>query len=154
MACPYKREPNLKADDVVEPTIEGPGEPIPHPPEKWLVGNAGDVDPTFFISSVWRLADIYGPIFSLNLFGRTVVVVSSHELVDEVCDEARFEKTTKGNLETLRALVGGGLFTAYSDEHVSRLRASSSLSSPLSRHRTNHSTAIPTRRTGTSATAS
>ncbi|KAG6362091.1 hypothetical protein INS49_010320 [Diaporthe citri] len=117
MACPYKKEPNLKPDNVVEPSIDGPGEPIPHPPEKWLIGNAGEIDPTFFISSVWRLADIYGPIFSLKLFGRTVVVVSSYELVNEVCDESRFEKTTKGNLETLRALVGGGLFTAYSDEH-------------------------------------
>lgn len=119
MACPYKKEPNLKPDNVVEPTIDGPGEPIPHPPEQWLIGNAGEIDPTFFVSSVWRLADIYGPIYSLKLFGRTVVVVSSHELVDEVCDESRFEKTTKGNLETLRALVGSGLFTAYSDEHVS-----------------------------------
>ncbi|KAK2610525.1 hypothetical protein N8I77_003948 [Diaporthe amygdali] len=117
MACPYKKEPNLKPDNVVEPSLDGPGEPIPHPPEKWLIGNAGEIDPTFFVSSVWRLADIYGPIFSLKLFGRTVVVVSSHELIDEVCDEARFEKTTKGNLETLRVLVGGGLFTAYSDEH-------------------------------------
>lgn len=119
MACPYKKEPNLKPDNVVEPTVDGPGEPIPHPPEQWLIGNAGEIDPTFFVSSVWRLADIYGPIYSLKLFGRTVVVVSSHELVDEVCDESRFEKTTKGNLETLRALVGSGLFTAYSDEHVS-----------------------------------
>ncbi|KAI7783172.1 cytochrome P450 [Diaporthe eres] len=117
MACPYKKEPNLKPDDVVEPSIDGPGEPIPHPPEKWLIGNAGEIDPAFFISSVWRFADIYGPIYSLKLFGRSVVVVSSYELVNEVCDEARFEKTTKGNLETLRALVGSGLFTAYSDEH-------------------------------------
>lgn len=88
-----------------------------------MIGNAGEVDPTFFISSVWHLADTFGPSYSLKLFGRTVVVVvvvvfSSHELVDEVCDEARSEKTTKGNLETLRALVGGGLFTVYSDEHV------------------------------------
>ena len=84
-----------------------------------MIGNAGEVDPAFFISSVWHLADTFGPSYNLKLFGRTLVVVSSHELVDEVCDEARSEKTTKGNLETLRALVGGGLFTVYSDEHVS-----------------------------------
>lgn len=118
MACPYHKEPKTKEDNVVEPTIDGPGEPIPHPPERWIIGNVGEIDPSFFISSVWRLADIYGPIFRLKIFDRSVIVVSSQELVNEICDETRFEKTTRGNLETLRVLAGAGLFTAYTDEHV------------------------------------
>lgn len=42
-------------------------------------------------------------------------MLSSHELVDQVCDEARFGKYIKGGLE----LAGKGLFAAYTDEHIS-----------------------------------
>ena len=139
MSCPYHKE-ERKPDDVVEPVIDGPGEEVPHPPERLFMGNLGDIDDTSFtIDSIWRMADVYGPIYSLNLVNRKVIVVSNHELVNEVCDEKRFEKTTKGVLETLRvfikngspiksgsishhSLTTSGLFTAYSDEHVTTQR--------------------------------
>ena len=48
--------------------------------------------------------------------GMPVIVVSSAALVDELCDEKRFDKSTKGTLRRLRAL-SHGLFT--SDTHES-----------------------------------
>ncbi|PSR76254.1 cytochrome P450 [Coniella lustricola] len=118
--CPYHVERNLKRDDdgdITEPILNGPGDPIPQPPEHWIGGNTSDVDPSFFVSSVWSLAATYGPIFRLRLWNRSLLVVSSRELVDEVCDEKRFEKIPTGNLTTLRKLLGSGLFTAFTDEH-------------------------------------
>ena len=99
--------------------LEAPSVPIPQPPPHFLTGNMGDVDASFFANSIWRLASIYGPIFKLELPGVTSVVVSTHELVNEVCDEERFEKTVSGGLREVRALTGDGLFTAYGNEPVS-----------------------------------
>src|SRR5262249_18803213 len=48
--------------------------------------------------------------------GRGLVVVSSRELVDEVCDETRFDKKVHAPLEQIRALAGDGLFTAHTGE--------------------------------------
>ncbi|KAJ9134022.1 hypothetical protein NKR23_g10415 [Pleurostoma richardsiae] len=118
MSCPYHKEPaDPKAPAVTEPTIDGPGEPIPQPPERLLTGNLGEIDPSFAVSSFWRLADIYGPIYRLNLLNREVIILSDYELINEVCDDSRFEKATKGVMETLRVFIKNGLFTAYSDEH-------------------------------------
>lgn len=57
--------------------------------------------------------DIYlGPIFRLTTYGRSRVFVSSHELVNEVCDEERFSKMVSGGLQEIRNGVNDGLFTA------------------------------------------
>lgn len=58
-----------------------------------------------------------GPIFSLNIVGRQRLFVSSFELLDEICDESRFEKAVQGALEELRSCTRDGLFTAYPGEH-------------------------------------
>lgn len=92
---------------------------IPQPPMHWIVGNAGEMDPKFPSSSIWRLADLYGPIFKLNIVGRELLVLSNHELINEVMDDDRFEKYVGGALVQVRALAGNGLFTAYGDEPVS-----------------------------------
>jgi cytochrome P450/NADPH-cytochrome P450 reductase len=52
----------------------------------------------------------------LNLGGRTLTILSSFELIDEVCDEERFSKKISGALRILREISGDGLFTAYNDE--------------------------------------
>lgn len=67
---------------------------------------------------MWRLADIYGEIFKLDLPGRTTVVVSSYDLVNEICDPTRFEKPINGALAQVRMLLKDGLFTAYGNEPV------------------------------------
>ena len=95
-------------------------ETIPQPPTAWLTGNLRELNPEFPTSSLWRLTDIYGPIYKLTIINREAVVISSQELVNEVCDDDRFEKKVSGSLEEVRALAKDGLFTAYSHEPVSR----------------------------------
>ena len=92
--------------------------PIPQPTPRFLTGNLADIDPTFPARSFWRLADIYGRILKLDLPGRTTVLVSDYDLINEVYDEERFEKLVAGNLKETRALLGDGLFTAYGHEPV------------------------------------
>lgn len=45
-----------------------------------------------------------------------IIVVSGHELVKEVCDEERFDKSIEGALEKVRAFSGDGLFTSWTHE--------------------------------------
>jgi cytochrome P450/NADPH-cytochrome P450 reductase len=46
------------------------------------------------------------------------VVVTTHALVNEVCDERRFKKTINPTLAEVRHGVGSGLFTAHSGEEA------------------------------------
>ncbi|KAI0427039.1 cytochrome P450 [Xylaria sp. FL1042] len=116
MECPYKpgsqSAPQQKHDNINEDAIM----PIPQPPTHWFTRNLPDMDPSFPLSSYWRLAAIYGDIFKLDLVTRTAVVLSSYELINEVMDESRFRKQPSGPLRELRALLGDGLFTAFWDE--------------------------------------
>ncbi|KAH7117051.1 cytochrome P450 [Dendryphion nanum] len=90
--------------------------PIPQPPTKLFLGNLRDIDPVNAPASMWRLADIYGPIFKLALPGRNVIVCSSYDIVSDIFDGSRFEKPINGGLKEVRALLGDGLFTAYPGE--------------------------------------
>src|SRR5438105_527561 len=63
-----------------------------------------------------RLAKELGPIFWLDMMGTPFVVVSGHDLVDELSDEKRFDKAVKGSLRRVRAVAGDGLFTAHTNE--------------------------------------
>ena len=90
--------------------------PIPQPRPLPVVGNLPDIDANTPVQSLMRLAQAHGPIFRLTLGGRSVTIVSSQELVDEVCDEARFGKKLSRVLEMVRDFAGDGLFTARSDE--------------------------------------
>jgi cytochrome P450/NADPH-cytochrome P450 reductase len=58
-----------------------------------------------------------GPIFKLNLEGNDKLFISTHELMNEVCDEKRFTKMVSGALGQIRNGVADGLFTAYPGEH-------------------------------------
>ena len=49
--------------------------------------------------------------------GQEKLFISTHELLNEVCDEKRFEKKVSGGLEQIRNGVHDGLFTAYPREH-------------------------------------
>lgn len=85
---------------------------IPQPPPSLIFGNVGDIDPQNFAASFWHLAEVYGEIFKLSLGGRTVVICSSYETVNDCCDWDRFGKSVTGSLKEIRALAGDGLFTA------------------------------------------
>ncbi|EUC36074.1 hypothetical protein COCCADRAFT_89080 [Bipolaris zeicola 26-R-13] len=92
--------------------------PIPQPPPHLLIGNIGAIDSDDAPGSIQRLSDIYGEIFQLHIPGRPgrIIVVSSHDTINDCCDGDRFEKPINATLEEVRALTGNGLFTAYPGE--------------------------------------
>src|SRR3954469_14917185 len=90
--------------------------PIPHPPKKPVVGNMLSLDSTAPVQHLARLAKELGPIFWLDMMGAPLVIVSGHDLVDELSDEKRFDKAVRGSLRRVRAVGGDGLFTADTDE--------------------------------------
>lgn len=91
-------------------------EPIPQPKPSPLLGNLPDIDIHAPVQSMMRLARLHGPIFRLSIGARTVIILSSQALVDEVCDETRFEKRLHAALVNVRDIGGDGLFTATNDE--------------------------------------
>src|SRR5262245_61508136 len=91
-----------------------PLEPIPHPPGHLFVGHLFDLDANHPIESMMDLAREYGPIFQIDMpGGNSRVVVSGFQLVDELCDESRFDKMLGPGLRALGAgPLGRGLFTS------------------------------------------
>jgi len=89
---------------------------IPQPPGKILVGNLLDLGAKTPVQDLIKMAREYGPIFQLDMLGRPLVVVSGFELVNEICDEKRFDKKIWAPLKEVRAFAGDGLFTAYTSE--------------------------------------
>ncbi len=89
---------------------------IPQPRPWPLLGNIPEIDAKNGIQSLMRLAAGHGPIFRLAILGRSIIVVGSHDLVDELCDETRFAKKNHRPLENIRKVVGDGLFSAYDHE--------------------------------------
>ena len=87
--------------------------PIPHPPTKPVVGNMLSLDSTTPVQHMMRLAKELGPIYWLDMMGAPLVVVSGHDLVEELSDEKRFDKSVRGSLRRVRAVGGDGLFTAH-----------------------------------------
>jgi cytochrome P450/NADPH-cytochrome P450 reductase len=62
------------------------------------------------------LARQYGPIVRIPGRRPRTVLLSSFALVDEVCDDARFDKEIGAGLQQVRSFAGDGLFTAHTDE--------------------------------------
>lgn len=89
---------------------------IPQPTARPLVGNAPDVDPETPFQSLMKLARELGPIFRLTFPGQSMIFISSHELVADACDEARFDKDLSSPLQHIRDFTGDGLFTSLTDE--------------------------------------
>ena len=82
-----------------------------------LVGNLLDIDATHPIESLVELAREYGPIFELAVPGGSRFVVSGFELVDQLCDESRFDKKLAGGLKSLGGgPAGRGLFTSETQD--------------------------------------
>ena len=90
--------------------------PIPQPKPVPLLGNLPDVDAEKGILGFMELAEQLGPIFRLQLPAGDIIVLSSQELVDEVCDESRFDKKLGSALLQVRDFAGDGLFTSWTDE--------------------------------------
>src|SRR4051794_41879361 len=90
--------------------------PIPQPATKPVVGNMLSLDSTAPVQDLARLARELGPIFWLDMMGAPLVIVSGHDLVHELSDEKRFDKAVRGPLRRVRALAGGGQFTAHTTQ--------------------------------------
>lgn len=90
--------------------------PIPHPPTRPVVGNMLSLDSSAPVQNLARLAKELGPIFWLDMMGAPIVIVSGHDLVNELSDEKRFDKAVRGPLRRVRAIGGDGLFTADTSE--------------------------------------
>src|SRR5258706_665292 len=90
--------------------------PIPHPPTKPVVGNMLSLDSSAPVQNLARLAKQLGQIFWLDMMGAPIVIVSGHDLVEELSDEKRFDKAVRGPLRRVRAVAGDGLFTADTSE--------------------------------------
>ncbi|MCY9310924.1 bifunctional P-450/NADPH--P450 reductase [Bacillus inaquosorum] len=90
--------------------------PIPQPKTFGPLGNLPLIDKDRPTLSLIKLAEEQGPIFQIHTPAGTTIVVSGHELVKEVCDEERFDKSIEGALEKVRAFSGDGLFTSWTHE--------------------------------------
>ncbi len=92
-------------------------EPIPQPPGKFIVGNLLDVAGDVPFVELMQLAREYGPIYQLAFPGnRQAIVASGYKLVEELCDESRFDKYVGPALQNARETSGDGLFTARTQE--------------------------------------
>ena len=93
-------------------------EPIPRPPGHLFVGNLFDLDASHPIESLMDLARKYGPIYQIEVPGRgSRVIVSGHELADELCDDSRFDKDVGQGLGALATgPAGRGLFTSATSD--------------------------------------
>jgi cytochrome P450/NADPH-cytochrome P450 reductase len=100
----------------VTTTTTKPYSAIPQPAGHLLVGNLLDIDGSIPVQSMMKLAQQYGPIVRLALPGRKVTLVSGYDLVNELCDERRFDKMVHAPLQNVRAFAGDGLFTAWTHE--------------------------------------
>src|SRR5437588_7758210 len=90
--------------------------PIPQPPTEPVVGNMLSLDSSAPVQNLARLVKELGPIFWLDMMGAPLVIVSGHDLIDELSDEKRFDKAVRGSLRRVRAVGGDGLFTADTSE--------------------------------------
>jgi cytochrome P450 / NADPH-cytochrome P450 reductase len=88
-------------------------EPIPRSPGHLLIGNLLDLDASHPMESLmtWRR---YGPIYEIAIPARgSRIIVSSYELVNELCDESRFDKEVGPGLKALAEdPAGAGLLTS------------------------------------------
>jgi cytochrome P450 / NADPH-cytochrome P450 reductase len=86
---------------------------LPGPRALPVLGNMLDIDSADPFVGLMKLADEYGPIFRLQTPVGARIILSGAQLVDEVCDDARFDKKVGGGLAAVRDGGGGsGLFTA------------------------------------------
>ncbi len=97
-------------------TVQEKADLIPQPPGTFLLGNLLSLGATTPVQDMMKLAREYGPIYQLEVRGRKLVVVSSYDLVNELCDETRFDKKVWAPLKKVRTFAGDGLFTAYTRE--------------------------------------
>ena len=122
----------MATPDTPFPTAHLTLDEIPGPRALPVLGNVFDIDTADPLGGFVRMAQEYGPIFKMTTGGTVRLLVSGPQLVDEVCDDVRFDKRLGGGLATLReGPVDSGLFTADTDDPL-WARAHNILMSPFS----------------------
>lgn len=58
-----------------------------------------------------------GPACRVSVGGNGLILISSVELLDELCDEKRFHKVVTSAVGKLQEISGDGLFTANHGQH-------------------------------------
>ena len=107
----------MATPDTPPPTTHLTLDEIPGPRALPVLGNVFDIDTADPLGGFVRMAEEYGPIFKIVTKGTALLLVAGPELVDEVCDDARYDKRLGGGLATLReGPVDSGLFTAATDD--------------------------------------
>ncbi|KAK2012892.1 cytochrome P450 [Colletotrichum eremochloae] len=91
--------------------------PIPEPWGLPFLGHIAEFNPENTMDDILRLADTFGEVYRLRFpGGKTLVMFSTHALINELCDESRFKKTLNNVLSEVRNIANDGLFTAKLDE--------------------------------------
>lgn len=98
-------------------------EAIPQPRGLPILGNLHDLDSAHPIQSMMQLAQEYGPIYRLVIPSiGSRVIVSGYPLVNELCDEKRFEKSLGPGVRLLNSspITAHGLFTSETEDPLWR----------------------------------
>lgn len=76
------------------------------------------LDPLFraLLGTTEKLLKSGGGIFEQRIFSLSAIAVADAALIDEVNDEARWQKHVGPLVDKMRLTLGDGLFTAYNDE--------------------------------------
>ncbi|MBP2368088.1 bifunctional cytochrome P450/NADPH--P450 reductase [Pseudonocardia parietis] len=94
---------------------------VPGPRPLPLIGNALDVPAGRTIQALMELTRRYGPIMRLRTPEGDRYVVSGLDMVNDLCDDARFTKLVGGGQRILRSrFTSAGLFTADTDDPLWR----------------------------------
>lgn len=89
---------------------------IPEPAGLPWLGHITQVDPEIPLAYFKAVADQYGEVFRLRFLSRTIIFVTTQAMVNETCDEQRFQKCIDTVLGQIRNGVHDGLFTARKGE--------------------------------------
>lgn len=90
---------------------------IPQPKTYGPLGNIPLIDADSPIISLGELSRQYGPIYRFEkLGGKSAIIVAGQELMEDLTDESRFDKSIGNPLEKVRDFAGDGLFTSKTEE--------------------------------------
>ncbi len=92
--------------------MTNPLHPIPNPAGTPFIGNMLTLDAKAPLQSLMELTRKMGPIFWLNMMGKPMIIASGPEIIKELSDETRFDKSVRGPLRRVRSIGGDGLFTS------------------------------------------
>ena len=92
--------------------MKNPLHPIPCPSGTPLIGNLLSLNVEAPLQSLMELTRELGPIYWLNMMGKPTIIASGPEIVKELSDETRFDKSVRGPLRRVRSIRSDGLFTS------------------------------------------